>query len=87
MPKKIEIYTRDICPYCTMAKRLLQSKGQSWEEINLNEQPERAEEMLERSGGRTTVPEIFIDGKLIGGYDNLAALEQAGELNGILGLS
>ena len=81
---KIEIYSKTTCPYCVMAKRLLESKGQTFEEINLNQSPERTDEMVERSGGRMTVPEIFIDDKLIGGYDDLAALETAGELDALL---
>lgn len=81
---KIEIYSKTTCPYCIMAKRLLESKGQSFEEINLNQSPERTDEMIERSGGKMTVPEIFIDDKLIGGYDDLAALETAGELDALL---
>ncbi len=84
---KIEIYTKTTCPYCTMAKRLLENKGQKWEEINLDQAPERMEEMLERSGGRRSVPEIFIDGQLVGGYDDLAALEGEGKLDALLGLS
>jgi len=80
----IEIYTRTYCPYCTHAKRLLASKGQQWEEINLDDQPDRTEEMLERSGGRMTVPEIFIDGELVGGFQELAELEQRGELDPLL---
>ena len=67
-----------------MAKKLLASKGQDWEEINLDEEPDRADEMLERAGGRMTVPEIFINNELIGGYDDLAALEAAGELDLLL---
>jgi glutaredoxin 3 len=81
---KIEIYSKNSCPYCTMAKRLLESKGQEYEEINLNQQPERTDEMIERTGGKMSVPEIFIDGKLVGGYDDLAALESAGELDALL---
>lgn len=81
---KIEIYSKDTCPYCTMAKRLLGNKGQKWEEINLTKDPGRIDEMVERSGGRMTVPEIFIDGKLIGGFDDLAALDKAGELDKLL---
>lgn len=81
---KIEIYTKTTCPYCVNAKRLFESKGQSFEEINLLESPERTDEMIERSGGRRTVPEIFIDGKLIGGFDDLAALERDGKLDPLL---
>ncbi|PCH78047.1 MAG: glutaredoxin 3 [Planctomycetota bacterium] len=80
----IEIYSKTVCPYCSMAKRLFESKGHSFEEINLSEHPERTDEMLKRSGGRMTVPEIFINGKLIGGYDALAELQQKGELDALL---
>lgn len=83
MPR-IEIYTRDRCPYCEMAKRLLRSKGQDFEEVNLSREPERTQEMVERAGGRQTVPEIFVDGRLVGGYDDLAALESRGELDRLL---
>ncbi len=83
MPK-IEIYTKTVCPYCTMAKRLLESKGASWEEINLSDHPEKTVEMVARAGGKMTVPEIFIDDKLIGGYDDLAELAQKGELDALL---
>lgn len=81
---KIEIYTRTTCSYCIRAKSLLENKGQKWEEIDLDISPERTDEMLERSGGRKTVPEIFIDGTLIGGYDDLAALEAEGKLDPLL---
>ncbi len=81
---KVEIYIRKACPYCGMAKKLLASKGQDWEEIDLDQEPNRTEEMMERSGGRMTVPEIFINGDLVGGYDDLAALEAAGELDLLL---
>ncbi|HEX9794134.1 MAG TPA: glutaredoxin 3 [Planctomycetota bacterium] len=81
---RVEIYVRGRCPYCVMAKRLLQSKGQEWVEIDLDGQPERIAEMLERSGGRRTVPEIFIDDRHVGGYDDLAALERDGRLDTLL---
>lgn len=81
---RIEIYTKTTCPYCRLAKRLLESKGQVWTEIDLDQEPGRLEEMLERSGGRRTVPEILIDGRLIGGYDDLAALDRRGELDPLL---
>lgn len=79
MPR-IEIYSKNPCPYCVMAKKLLESKGYEYEEINLSQHPERTDEMLERSGGRMTVPEIFIDGELVGGYDDLAELDRQGKL-------
>ena len=78
---KIEIYTKNVCPYCTLAKRLLESKGLTWEEINLSTNPERTDEMLERCGGRMTVPEILINDNLIGGFDDLAELNKSGELD------
>ncbi|MFK5956562.1 MAG: glutaredoxin 3 [Planctomycetota bacterium] len=81
---KIEIYTRTTCPYCTMAKRLLENKGQKWEEINLDTNPERTDEMLERTGGKRTVPEIFINDTMVGGFDDLAALEKEGKLDPLL---
>jgi GrxC family glutaredoxin len=83
MPK-IEIYTKEPCPYCKMAKDLLASLGASFTEINLTAQPDQIEVMLKRTDGRTTVPEIFIDDRLIGGYDDLAQLHQSGELAQIL---
>ncbi len=82
---RFEIYTRTVCPYCTLAKRLLESKEQKWVEINLDENPDKTKEMLERSGGRSTVPEIFLDGELIGGWDDLSALQNSGELDRRLG--
>jgi len=81
---KIEIYTKSTCPYCSMAKKLLANKGQEWEEIDLLVDPSRTDEMIARAGGRHTVPEIFIDGKLIGGYDDMAALDAAGKLDPLL---
>ena len=80
----IEIYTTPICPYCMRAKGLLRQKNASYTEINLWSAPERKAEMVERSGGRTSVPQIFIDGEAIGGSDELAALEQAGKLDALL---
>ncbi|MDG1405526.1 MAG: glutaredoxin 3 [Planctomycetota bacterium] len=82
---KIEIYTKNVCPYCTLAKRLLESKGLTWEEINLSTNPERTDEMLERCGGRMTVPEILINDNLIGGFDDLAELNKSGELDTLVG--
>ena len=67
-----------------MAEQLLESKGQTWEEINVTRDPSRMPEMIERAGGRMTAPEIFIDGKLVGGYQELVALEQSGELDAML---
>lgn len=81
---EIEIYTQDWCGFCARAKQLLESKGASYREIDApNGTPERAEAMR-RSGGRTTVPQIFIDGAHVGGCDDLVALERAGKLDALL---
>jgi glutaredoxin 3 len=66
-----------------MAKQLLESKGAEWPEINIDEEPERRDEMIERSS-RTTVPQIFIGDTHVGGFDDLAARERAGELDALL---
>ncbi|GAA4494105.1 glutaredoxin 3 [Gluconacetobacter tumulicola] len=80
----IEVYTQPGCPYCVRAVRLLQQKGAHFTEIRaLHGTPERLE-ARERSGGRTTVPQIFINGQHIGGCDDLMALEQRGELDPLL---
>jgi glutaredoxin 3 len=80
----IEIYTTPMCPFCVRAKRLLDSKNVTYEEINLWTGPGRRREMIERADGRSTVPQIFIDGQGIGGSDELAALEEAGKLDRLL---
>lgn len=81
----VEVYTTPICPYCWRAKRLLDSKNVNYTEINLWTEKARRQEMVERADGRTSVPQIFIDGKGIGGSDELAALDQAGKLDALLG--
>jgi glutaredoxin 3 len=86
MPK-IEIYTQAFCGYCYRAKKLLDDKGAPYEEIDIMEQPQRRPEMVERAGGRTSTPQIFIDGVAIGGSDELTALNRAGELDKLLGLT
>ncbi|HWL69782.1 MAG TPA: glutaredoxin 3 [Geminicoccus sp.] len=82
---RIEIYTTPICPYCIRAKRLLDQKGVAYQEIDLWSESGRRGEMVQRAGGRTTVPQIFIDGQGIGGSDDLHALEAAGRLDALLG--
>jgi glutaredoxin 3 len=82
--KKIEIYTKAFCPYCARAMRLLDSKGVQVEEFDITMGGPKRAEMLERANGRSTVPQIFIDGKHIGGSDELAALDRAGELDILL---
>jgi glutaredoxin 3 len=83
MPSVI-IYTRSACPYCHMAKDLLKAKNAAFEEIDVGRTPERRGEMIARSGGRTTVPQVFIDGRHVGGCDDLYALDQAGGLDPLL---
>jgi glutaredoxin 3 len=84
---KIEIYTQAFCGYCTRAKKLLDDKGVAYEEIDIMEFPARKKEMIERAGGRTSTPQIFIDGKGIGGSDDLRALNLSGELDKLLAAS
>jgi len=81
---RVEVYTTSYCPYCTRAKSLLKSKGVAFEEIDVSGDAALREKMIEMSGGRRTVPEIFINGKIIGGYDELRALEAEGRLDPLL---
>ena len=81
---KVEVYTKFLCPFCARAMKLLKSKGVSVEEIDITMGGAPRAAMLARSEGRTTVPQIFIDGRAIGGSDDLAALDQKGELDGLL---
>jgi glutaredoxin 3 len=81
---KVEIYTKFLCPYCTRAKSLLAAKGVEVTEYDITMGGAKRAEMLERAPGRTTVPQIFIDGKHIGGSDDLAALDRAGGLDPLL---
>jgi thioredoxin reductase (NADPH) len=80
----IVMYTKSWCPYCDRAKALLREKGQSWTEIDIEAQDERRAEMIERSG-RSTVPQIWIGDRHVGGFDELAELERRGELDALLG--
>ncbi len=80
----VTIYTTVSCPYCVQAKRLLGHKGVSYTEIDVTMDPELRRTMIERSG-RRTVPQIFIDGRSIGGFDELHELDQRGELDALLG--
>ena len=81
---KVEIYTKAFCPYCVRAKRLLEQKGAAFEEYDLTFGGPKRAEMVQRAHGRTTVPQIFIDGHHVGGSDDLAALEHRGELDALL---
>ncbi len=80
----VEIYTKPTCGFCHMAKRLLNSKGISYAEVNISAQPERRAEMIQRSNGGSTVPQIFIDGTHVGGCDDLMSLERGGKLDALL---
>ena len=84
---KVEIYTQPWCGYCTRAKNLLDDKGVAYEEIDVMMEPARKREMIERAEGRTSTPQIFIDGKPVGGSDDIAALNRKGELDRLLGLT
>jgi glutaredoxin 3 len=81
---RVEIYTTAFCPFCIQAKSLLRNKGIDFHEIDVTGNPELRAKMTEQAGGRYTVPEIFINGEIIGGYDELRALEEEGELDGLL---
>ena len=82
---KVEIYSTMFCPYCARARALFERKGVTFSNIDLDEHPEQRDEMVSRTGGRYTVPQIFIDGEHIGGSDDLAALDRAGRLDAKLG--
>ncbi len=80
----IQIYTSPLCGYCHAAKRLLQRKGVEFVEVDLANELERREEMVQRSNGGHTVPQIFIDDHHVGGCDDLYALERGGKLDPLL---
>lgn len=80
----IVIYTTINCPFCTRAKELIQSKGASFQEVRVDSNPEKLNEMLEKSSGRRTVPQIFIGETHVGGFDDLKALNDKGELDSML---
>jgi glutaredoxin 3 len=75
-----EIYTSGFCGYCMAAKNFLRSRGVEWTEVRIDQEAGKLAEMLERSGGRRTVPQIFIGGVHIGGYDDLVAADRDGKL-------
>ena len=81
----VEIYTKAFCPYCTRAKALLASKGVAAEEFDITMGGPKRAEMIQRASGRSTVPQVFIDGRHVGGSDDLAALDRAGKLDPLLG--
>ncbi len=81
---RVEIYTKFLCPYCSRAKKLLDSKAVAYEEYEISMDAEKRQEMIGRANGRTTVPQIFIDGRHVGGSDDLAEMERAGRLDPLL---
>jgi len=82
--KPVVIYTTPFCPYCLMAKRLLSKKGAAFEEIDVGGDWEAREALVEKSGGRMTVPQIWIGDTHVGGSDELAELERTGKLDALL---
>ncbi|TMJ19386.1 MAG: glutaredoxin 3 [Alphaproteobacteria bacterium] len=81
---RVEIYTRAFCGYCSRAKRLLDGKGVAYEEIDVGMDSGKKAQMIQRAKGRTTVPQIFIDDRHIGGSDDLHALDSDGRLDSML---
>ena len=80
----VTVYARPGCPYCDRAKSLLARKGVPYTEIDIWKERERRPEMIQRAGGRTTVPQIFVGDRHVGGCDELHALERAGKLDPLL---
>ncbi|WP_198378788.1 glutaredoxin 3 [Neoroseomonas rubea] len=81
---KVDIYVQDFCPYCARAKALLDRKGVPYNEIYAPNGSAARQEAITRSGGRTTVPQVFIGGQPVGGSDDLHALDRAGRLDAML---
>lgn len=81
---RVTVYSGPSCPYCTKAKALLDKKNVAYEEFNVKDNFAKLKEMLERTGGRKTIPQIFIDDQHIGGCDDLYALNDAGKLDALL---
>ena len=81
---QVTIYTKPYCPYCVRAVELLETKGVAFDEVEAAFDPDKRQEMIRRSGGRATFPQIFIDNRHIGGCDDLVALDRAGKLDAML---
>ena len=84
MAAAVTIYTKSWCPYCSAAKDLLTQKKTAFDEIEITGKPDRKTEMMARSGGSSTVPQIFIGSRHVGGCDDLYALDRRGELDALL---
>ncbi len=80
----VEIYTKSFCPYCWRAKALLDSKGVRYEEITVDGNASERQAMIQRANGRTTVPQVFIAGRHVGGCDDLMELDRAGKLDELI---
>ncbi|MBL0732637.1 MAG: glutaredoxin 3 [Desulfosarcina sp.] len=85
--KKVIIYSTLICPYCIKAKQLLESKGVDYREVRIDKHPELVAEVIEKSSGQKTVPQIFIGDYHVGGCDDLYALDKDGRLDSFLGIT
>lgn len=77
----VTIYTKNWCPYCAAAKKLLEEKGAAFTEIDIEAKPEKRAEMIQKAGGRSTVPQIFIGNRHVGGCDDLYAMDDRGQLD------
>lgn len=86
MPK-IEVYSTAVCPYCVSAKNLLKAKGLEWTEVRIDTDAVERDAMLKRSGGRRTVPQIFVNDQHVGGFDDLVAADRSGKLAQLLELT
>ncbi|MGH1330123.1 MAG: glutaredoxin 3 [Paracoccaceae bacterium] len=82
--KPVELYTTPTCPYCIAAKKLLAAKGVTYSDVNVAADPAKRQAMMKRANGRHTVPQIFIGGVHVGGFDDLNALSRAGKLDALL---
>jgi len=81
---RVVMYSTQVCPYCVQAKRLLAKKGVAFEEVDVSRDPELRRKMIQKAGGRMTVPQIFVDGNYLGDCDGIYALERAGKLDALL---
>jgi glutaredoxin 3 len=84
-PPEVTMYSTGWCPYCDRARALLERKSVAVREVKVDEDPAERDAMLKRSGGRRTVPQIFVGDRHVGGFDDLYALDKAGELDKLLG--
>ena len=85
--KKVIIYSTSTCPYCIKAKHLLESKGIDYQEVRIDKHPELIAEVVKKSGGQKTVPQIFIDDYHVGGCDDLYAFDKKGRLDSLLDIT